>query len=200
MPTKYVKISQAPIKEAIIDRYVKYVKSFVVPQLEDFLESLYEKTFEGWRGGGDSGSSLSPRQDKPEVRIKSRVKVSRNGIIKIVIHSVAVDQSGQPHLLYFWLDFGTKSYQHTTRSASFPVRSRKRWYSGKNLSRGPRLSDSEVYTGEWAHINPYQVRKGIRPSGITSIIATHFKAEVRRNVYPMTYKGFRRIDLSSVEH
>lgn len=166
----------------------------VVPRMESYLESLYDATFDGWRGNSDSGYTSG--FDKPEVYISSKLKVSPSGIITVTIHSKAVDSGGQSHLLYFWLDFGTSDYQHTRRSRAFPVRSRKRWKSGKGLRRGPALSNSEIYTGEWRHIPAGRVRRGITESGITSIIATEFKREVRNKIYPVIYKGFRRIDLS----
>lgn len=195
MPTKYIKINQKKHKQEIIARYVAYMERIVIPKLESILKGLYLQTFSGWTGGGDS--QVQEPHDQPDVKITSKVSVSPRGIIKIEIHSVAVDNVGQPHLLYFWLDFGTKAYQHQTRSAAFPVRQRQRWKSGSGLNRGPGISNSERYGPgvEWRHIPAGAVRKGITGSNITAYIARDFHSEINRRVYPVVWRNVRRIDL-----
>jgi len=157
--------SQKPrLKKAL----ARQAESHAQTQADDivaFLKTVYERTFEYWAGGNDSG--YSQQYEEPEVKFEIETKTSSRGV-KLSIHSVAIDpDSGQPHDLWYWLDFGTRTITWgQKRSAVFPIRKHRRTKPG-SLDVEPHPG----YTGEFATIAPGEQRKGIEATRWSSLIA-----------------------------
>ena len=140
----------------------------------EFLKATYERTFEYWAGGNDSG--YSHQYADPVVQFKVTTQSSSRGV-KLSIHSVAIDpDNGQPHDLWYWLDFGTRTIAWgQKRSAVFPIRKHRRTTPG-SLDVQPHPG----FTGEFASIGSGEQRKGIEPTRWSSLIAQALDEELTK--------------------
>lgn len=154
-------------------QYKNYIERVVYPRIREELDRLYDLTYNGWSGGGDSGRSPVYIEPTTMIKLESVDIKGKSAVLKI--RSMATTDGEAPHKLWYWLDFGTKPYTHVTSSAAFPRRVRQRFIDGSGLDRGPaasnafqRGSDGRI---KYQRIKAGQTRRGIQAQELSLLIA-----------------------------
>lgn len=162
------------IKE-LADEYKNYARREVLPEVKDELERLYNLTYEGWSGGGDSGRSEVYNEPRTLIDLESlTVKTSGDYSATMIVRSMATSDGSAPHRLWYWLDFGTRPFTHVRTSAAFPERVRKRFIDGSGLNRGPAANNLFVRDADgrvkFTRIKAGQTRQGIEKQDLSLLI------------------------------
>lgn len=152
------------------------------PRMVRVIEALYEETYGNWEGGGDSqltmgpGTSMpkakpAPQVAKPVTQVEPPDIVVADGRISMTIRTFASDGGGNPHWLYFALDFGTGPRQQG-RTAVFPVRSFLRYKEqGGQLNKTGDFN----FTNRVGVAEAGQVIAGMPEMRMTEDIANEFR-------------------------
>jgi hypothetical protein len=163
------------------------VEENVLPELQNMLEGLYQRTYANWEGGSRDlavkkrlnphSRNLGRAYPKPTTEfIKANVEITPNGNIRIRQRSFAAE-GGQPHELWYRLDLGTRPVLFTRRSAVFPVRRYRRFRRGKiDPQSHPGFESGSKR--KYATIKAGRVRKGIQPVLLSDAIGRELQAEL----------------------
>jgi hypothetical protein len=115
--------------------------------LTAFVDQQFGRTFKFW---GDSGVN---KFERPLTKYTIAINKNKSGV-KMVVRVVVVDGSGQPHVLWHYLTFGTRDWR-ATKTIRFRVRNQNR--------TTPNTLDVAPFAGfgSWVTLKAGRVRKGI---------------------------------------
>lgn len=159
------------LRQALLESSLQTLNGQPVKDIEVALATYYAKTTLGWEGETvyPKGGYTIP---VPDFEIKAEARIV-NGTIVITVRSLAVDNEGNPHKLWYWLDFGTDDFLWNLPYPSKAFVNREFWGGAFRYRR--RLAS---VTGEVAVIKPGRNRPGIVASNWSRKIAEDFANDV----------------------
>lgn len=180
-----------PLRQGLVVAYREEAKRIIEHMTQPVIgvvSSKYEQTFYKWRGRYDPAilnkDNYTPsgiEYPNVDVKFETEIIVSKNGV-RILIHSVVVDNSGQPHFLWYMIDQGTKAKTFERDSVIFPIRSQNRTQPNTLSVR------NEPQYGGFVQIAAGEKRQGIEPRRWSREIALQTRREIIDTLYKRGWK------------
>lgn len=162
-------------KKDILKEHRKYHQAKAdefAAKLKTIVYFKYLKTLSGWGVAGTirpNNPKEYPTYTPAFAEVNYEIYTYKYGI-EIVLHAIVEDGTGQPNMLWYWLDQGTKDYTFKRDSSLFLPRIAQRT-SGKQLQQGGGgTRDRAKFSDTAIRIHAGQTRKGIEPRNWTSRI------------------------------
>jgi hypothetical protein len=180
MPVKVQEFTPAfvkTIRNKLLIEALRITSQHIIPTINKYLTTQYERTFAHWSGGRGSNrrsdSEWGKAYNLPTVKFNTKARIIPNKGILIEVNSLVV-LNGNPHPLWYWIDFGTKTITQP-KTARFPVRVQNRTEQDI-LDASPFAG----FTGDYRTIAAGRIRRGIPPRFWSSAIAEELKKDIAK--------------------